>query len=540
MREEDAGQQEVDGQSCGARGVGHEQAGEKLPALVRQGPGRGERGHVAAEADDQRQHRATVQADGAHRPIGHERRASEVPTALEHPDRHEHHRHQRHECQHRPDAGEQPVHRQALDPTAAQADDAEGRPDAAGGGTGDDAGDERHQRRRDPGDQLEQRPHDCEEDRYPHPGIEQDAIDAVGPGPSGRGRSDQVSGRVLDPLEQPLGLLERPLGLLELRRELLDPAAGDVPRADAARVARLVESAGHCLAESGHPGTCPRVDRHDRHADRRLESDRLDDDAVIGRPVHHGQRRDDGAARLGRLRQQVQRTRHAGGVDHHNDDEAGRRIRAPAGPASAGRTHRICPRDGVGGDLLVRRPRKQAVGARKINHLGGAVDRRPEPDLELDRCPRRIDDPLVRAGHGVEEGGLADVRVAEQQDARGDVDRTGSNRARAQRTRAQRTRAQRTRAQRTQGSAGGAAVAVRHDGATSTSTHAAVAPSRASRPAPVAMSRPPNAARWITRTVPPGRNPISRIRRAASASKRTARIRRSVSSGQSLSVTASA
>ena len=98
--EERVGEHEVHREPRGARRERHEQPREEPLARVRQHGGRGQRGHVAAEADDEGKHRAAVEPEGAHRLVRDDGDARQVASRLERRHGGEHDRHERHEGQH--------------------------------------------------------------------------------------------------------------------------------------------------------------------------------------------------------------------------------------------------------------------------------------------------------------------------------------------------------------------------------------------------------------------------------------------------------
>src|SRR4051812_16781229 len=63
----------------------------------------GERRHVAAESDDQRQEGPPGQADQAHQPVHDEGSPGQITRVLQHRQQREHDGHQRHEAQQLPD-----------------------------------------------------------------------------------------------------------------------------------------------------------------------------------------------------------------------------------------------------------------------------------------------------------------------------------------------------------------------------------------------------------------------------------------------------
>ena len=180
--EERAGQQHVDRQPRRAGRERDQQPGQQPLAGVGQDPGRRQGRQVAAEADDQRQQRAPVEAKGTHRAVGDEGGPRQVPGVLEDTEGREHDRHDRQERQHGADADEQTVDQQPLQPAVAQADQAEQPGDRRGQGPVDQLADQALQRRRELGRELEQQPHDRQEHGYAGPRVEQDGVDAVGEG----------------------------------------------------------------------------------------------------------------------------------------------------------------------------------------------------------------------------------------------------------------------------------------------------------------------------------------------------------------------
>jgi hypothetical protein len=130
---------------------------------ARQGAGGGEGWQVAAKPDDQRQQRAPVKAKGAHRAVGDERGTCQVARVLQDTQSREHNRHDRQKREHRADADEQTVHQEPPHPGVTQAYESQHRRDSRGQGPVDKVADERLQRRRELGRELEQQPHHAQE-----------------------------------------------------------------------------------------------------------------------------------------------------------------------------------------------------------------------------------------------------------------------------------------------------------------------------------------------------------------------------------------
>jgi hypothetical protein len=114
----------------------------------------------------------------------------------------------------------------------------------------------------------------------------------------------------------------------------------------------------------------------------------------------HVEDEDGGHLQVPELQGEEQRAAQVLGVGHLDDDR-------PLLPPH--RAHE------VPGDLLVLALGEQRVEARRVDHLGlGPVE---APAVHLDRGAGVVRDRGPQAGEGVEEGALADVGVAEEDDA---------------------------------------------------------------------------------------------------------------------------
>jgi len=170
----------VDGQPRRAGGERDQQTGQQPLPGVRQDPGGGKGGQVAAEPDDERQQRTPVEAEGTHRAVGDECGPRQVAGVLQDTEGREHDRHHRQECQDCADADDQTVDQQTLHPAVAQPHQAQQPGDCRGQGPVDDLADEALQRRRELGRELEEQPHHRQEHGYAGPRVEQDGVDPVG------------------------------------------------------------------------------------------------------------------------------------------------------------------------------------------------------------------------------------------------------------------------------------------------------------------------------------------------------------------------
>ncbi|OQA41067.1 MAG: hypothetical protein BWY52_02694 [Chloroflexi bacterium ADurb.Bin325] len=135
-----------------------------------------------------------------------------------------------------------------------------------------------------------------------------------------------------------------------------------------------------------------------RHAERGLQHVRLDADAVLLGHVAHVEPDDEGPAQRQQLRGEIEAPFQRGRVDHCHD-HVGLLLQE------------ILARDalllGVGG---------QAVGARQIDDVERRVAVLKAAGLLLDGLARPVAHVLVQAGQHVEDGGLADVGLADQRD----------------------------------------------------------------------------------------------------------------------------
>ena len=132
-------------------------------------------------------------------------------------------------------------------------------------------------------------------------------------------------------------------------------------------------------------------------------------DAGGGRLVDHVEGDDHGDAGLDDLQHQVEPALEGAGVDH--DDDGIGKVAAPA-------------EDLVHRHLLVQRVRAQAVGARQVDDLGPrAARQRDLPRGAGDGHSGVVADARPRPGQCVEDGGLARVGVARDEDPR---DRRGA------------------------------------------------------------------------------------------------------------------
>jgi len=143
---------------------------------------------VAAKADQHRQEAIAVQSQLLHKAIHHKGGAGQVAAVLQHGNRQVEEGQHRHEDQHAAHPGDHPIHKQALNPGAAQPyrrqqgqrparDRAADHPidpvDIGHAGVGRD---------------LEDQPHHRQKDRHAPHVMGQDAVDAVGAGESLTGR----------------------------------------------------------------------------------------------------------------------------------------------------------------------------------------------------------------------------------------------------------------------------------------------------------------------------------------------------------------
>jgi hypothetical protein len=149
------------------------------------------------------------------------------------------------------------------------------------------------------------------------------------------------------------------------------------------------------------PPALVRLDRNNGNAELPGQLLRINVDAEPFGDVDHVQRHDHGHAEFEGLRRQIKVALQVGRI-HDGDDD----VR----PGRAG----LLAEDNVHGHHLVRAARGQAVGAGQVDEVDGTPGERAPPLLRLDGDAGIVADALVQAGQGVEQRGLARVRVADQ------------------------------------------------------------------------------------------------------------------------------
>ncbi len=142
-----------------------------------------------------------------------------------------------------------------------------------------------------------------------------------------------------------------------------------------------------------------RVDRDDGNPRGRRDVRRIEREPAVARDVGHRDSGDDGAAGVDDLREEVEGSRQGRGVE--DDERDGRRVRS---------------RQGVGDRALIEGTGVEAVGPGKVGYAEGGAVGRPRADGDLEGGSGRIDRALSRAGQRVEERGLPDVGIADQED----------------------------------------------------------------------------------------------------------------------------
>ena len=355
---------------------------------VGQHPRGADRRHVASESHDQGQERAPWQTDETHGAIGHHGRAGHVPGVLQQRQQQEHDRHQRHEGEQHPHAADQTVDEEALDPGAPESHRTEHRGRGVTDGACEEAVQGVLQRCRRSDRQLEDSPHDGEEDDRAQPRGGDPTVYAVGPCAHVSVRRDHRGiDRGLDPGEPLIGLAEFVVGDLT---------------AHTRRSRRSGENLHHPAGEVRITGAVPRVEADDRDPQMPLQGGDIHVDTSSCRDVRHRQGHDDPGVLLADLRQQVQGTGQPRCVDHYND-----------GVGTLGRIldaqHRVC-------EGLVRGHRIEAVRPGQIHqrHRTGFAGQAPFTPADLHGRAGPVPHAATCAGQGVEKSGLADVGCAYQ------------------------------------------------------------------------------------------------------------------------------
>jgi hypothetical protein len=462
-------------------------------AWVAEDAGRGDRRDVAAEPHHQREEGLARQADAAHQAIGDHGGTGHVARVLQHSEEDEHKGHQRHERQQHPDARDETVHEQSLDPAAAQTDRLQACAGPVGDGPGEQGIEPVLQRRCDGGRDLEDEPHDAEEDQRPRHRMRGDPVDLVRAAhPLLTGAGGASGDRVGDPGE-PLVLALQVVGR-------------------GGQVARL----RHCLGErfADRPGevvesdAVTRIHHDDRAAEPLGEGEAVDLDARLAGQVGHGQRDDDAARGFAQLGHEVERTRQVGGIHGHDRD---------VWTLGGGRIEEQCS-----GEFLVRAERVQAVGTGKVDQrelrrgvgraaavavltLADLVARLEAPGTpaDVDGGAGPVPGDGAQSGEAVEQRRLADVGGSGERDDRGSGDALATGFAAG-------------------GPDGGglgidaelAGDLVGAHAITSTGSCVSTAASTAIRPPATETMRPPAASRWTRRTCAPRRRPRLASRRA--------------------------
>ena len=145
----------------------------------------------------------------------------------------------------------------------------------------------------------------------------------------------------------------------------------------------------------------------DRHAQFGAQRLQIDPQALTLGDVVHVERQNHWTPDSLQFQDQAQHQTQVGGVgdaDHH----VRRRLSGQA------------PQHGVARDLLVRAAGAQGIGARQVQHRHRSAGRGADQTLlPLHRDAGVVGHLLVRAGQGVEQGGLAAVGIADQGDTGG-------------------------------------------------------------------------------------------------------------------------
>ena len=149
---------------------------------IRQGARGGQCGKVAAESDDDRQERAAVQSQRAHRTVHNERGAGQIARVLEHRQQQEHDAHHRNERQHGDHAVQHAVHQQRIQPAVGRGrtEQSEQPVDTIGAPSAHRHVEPVLHRACQRGGRLEDRVHDRQKDQNAEHGMEQHPVDAVG------------------------------------------------------------------------------------------------------------------------------------------------------------------------------------------------------------------------------------------------------------------------------------------------------------------------------------------------------------------------
>ncbi len=244
--------------------------------------------------------------------------------------------------------------------------------------------------RRGPGEhRLEHQEQHGQQDQDPEHRVQQHPVQAPGPGVRPRGRPHAG-------LQDGLGLT---MGGADLRRARRTPVGGRGGLQVRQELVDLVEQLGQAALAHRHGG-------HHRHAELLRQPLQIDGQAAPLGDIDHVQGQHDRTAHLLQLQHQAQHEPEVGGVG-----DADQHVRRDLSCKTA--QHHVT------GDLLVRAPGPEAVGARQVDDqdpaVGGGVK---HPLLALDGHARIVGHLLARPGQGVEQGGLAGVGVADQRHPR--------------------------------------------------------------------------------------------------------------------------